>query len=372
MNSSYSNSSYTLETICSLEKLKEFKGDYNALWALSPNSSGFQHFDWIIACVENLPAGKYELFVQIVSMNNLPVLVLPHQKHGSHITWIGQSVSNYCSPVYLCEHVQSSLNFWCDWILNQSTIKSVDWKNIHTENPFYHAAISLSTLWGGFEDCATACCPVICIKEDWETKLQTHSSKQRSNWRRKWRRLSDLGDVRFREVTKFVDIEPLIPQMYQLFEMRWTDRKTSEGFSPALQQFHTAAIKTDAVRVSLIEINSNVVAFSYGIRSNEGTISYVLGHDVNYDKYSPGLLLLLKLLEAAWQRGDLFYDFSLGDMPYKDAWADEQYFVHRLIWGRGRRVRAFTQRVWTMMREVPLFKAVKQRSYIVNKLVKRQ
>ena len=89
------------------------------------------------------------------------------------------------------------------------------------------------------------------------------------------------------------------------------------------------------MRLSLLTLDQEIVAYSYGIRAGSVTSSYVLAHTNVLNVCSPGALLLVRVLEAACQRGDPEYDFSLGEEAYKDVWASGTRRVFRLLgWRR--------------------------------------
>src|SRR5205814_272053 len=141
------------------------------------------------------------------------------------------------------------------------------------------------------------------------------SSRGRAGLARKWRALDRLGRVEFLEATTPADVGALLPALFGLFQERWTDRHESGGFADRHRTFHERALPALAadghVRLSVLSLDGDVIAFAYGLRGAWGTTSYVLGHANALNPHSPGLLLLTRVLEAASARGDREYDFSL-------------------------------------------------------------
>jgi hypothetical protein len=154
-----------------------------------------------------------------------------------------------------------------------------------------------------------------------------------------------------------------MPAMADLFGRRWAGRHESGGFATRHRGFHArAAVALAAaghVRLSLLRLDGDIIAFSYGLRTTNVTTSYVLAHDDTLGACSPGLLLLHRVLEAACRRGDPQYDFSLGEETYKDAWATGRRAVFRVLsWRRSSpallrgRLRVLGARAWVGARSV--------------------
>ena len=58
------------------------------------------------------------------------------------------------------------------------------------------------------------------------------------------------------------------------------------------------------------------------------------GFDPSHSKLSPGMVLLARVLESAFEEGAQIFDFLLGDESYKSRFADETREVHDLTLAR--------------------------------------
>jgi hypothetical protein len=103
-----------------------------------------------------------------------------------------------------------------------------------------------------------------------------------------------------------------------------------------------------------------MIAFGYAMRGSAQSTSYVLAHDAGFDVFSPGLLLLIRTLEAAAAEGDAGYDFSLGDQPYKMMWGTGEQRVFRVLLGRGVRPTVMWRHWRSAARSIPLLRKLKQ------------
>src|SRR5262249_23698399 len=216
-------------------------------------------------------------------------------------------------------------------------------------SPFLAALCSASLPgFGPATAVETASCPYLDLRPGWEEIYARRKGKQRANFARKWAGLARLGALAFLEITDADAARARLPALFALFAGRWHGRHESGGFASRYRAFHERAIVALAaagmLRLSVLELDERVVAFSYGVRGAGGTSSYVLAHDERLNVCSPGTLLLLRVLESAARRGEPEYDFSLGIESYKDQWATDARAVVRVVRARHRSVAAIAGR----------------------------
>src|SRR5262249_36395365 len=151
----------------------------------------------------------------------------------------------------------------------------------------------------------------------WEAVYGRRRSAYRSGVSRKWSALQRLGAPAVVDVTAGDDGARGLPSLFTLFRARLAGRHQAAGFAHRHRAFHEAAAPALAaaghLRVSLLQLDDEPVAFAYGVGGARGTSSYVLGHATALTHYSPGQLLLIRSLEGACARGEAEYDLSIGD-----------------------------------------------------------
>jgi hypothetical protein len=152
--------------------------------------------------------------------------------------------------------------------------------------------------------------------------------------------------------------------VFELYDARWLGKRIGAAFRPEHHRLQLEAGKSlgahGLVRLSLLRLDGEVIAFSYAMRGVTHSTSYVLAHDAAFEVFSPGLLLLIKVLEAAAVRGDTSYDFSLGHLPYKAMWATGEQRVFSVLAGRGAGLTSLRRRCWRAARSVALLRKLKQ------------
>jgi hypothetical protein len=278
---------------------------------------------------------------------------------------IGQGpLSNYLGPVYRPAFAAPVAAAFGEFLARERALSLVDFRGLHEHSAFL-AALRARAIpgWSAVRTVRVATCPYADLTSGWEALAARRKGKQRASIARKWRALQRLGRLEFEEVTDPAGVEDALPTMFELFRRRWTGRHESGGFAGPHRAFHSRAACALAaaghLRLSLLRLDGQIVAFAYGIRARGVTTSYVLAHDDALAVCSPGLLLLVQLVEAACRRGDPEYDFSIGEEDYKDAWATGTRTVRRLLcWRQGSpaaaraRLRLLGTRAWVGARSV--------------------
>ncbi len=151
--------------------------------------------------------------------------------------------------------------------------------------------------------------------------------------------------------------------LFPMWEARFKGQRISGSFTKHRQPFHLAAARAAAgaavLRLDLLRVDGKPIAFSYGIRNPNWTTSYILAHDDRFGAYSPGLLLLLRVLETATTEGDSRYDFSLGRAPYKSTFATQETSVYAFYSGHRSFRRATKARLRVRARSVQRLRRLK-------------
>lgn len=347
--------------IGSIEELAELAEDWARLLAVTPCGSGFQAHGWIATCWQFLRHRGARLHVLAAEREGQIAGILPLQLSPTGgASFIGASVSNYSGPVVDPSHAPDVTAEWLDEIAADRTIRSVDFANLREGDAFLDALRSWRPRRGGAPRIALMnVCPELDLTPGWETVYRRHGSGRRSSWRTRARRLEALGRVSFEETTEAEAIRAALPDMVRLWNGRWGGRWTSGVLSPSVLEFQSAACGSGVELLSTLHVDGRLIAFCLGVRLGAGTTGYVMAHDDRLAPYSPGLLLLLRMLEAAGQRCDQRYDFSLGKMSYKALWADSERSVYHALWGRGSRLRASRQRLWVSLRSIDWLRDLK-------------
>jgi len=314
--------------------------EWDALFADTPEATGFQAFAWAAACRAHVSRPDRRLFTLVVRDGAQPIGILPTELGPrGDLAFIGAAVSNYLGPVFRRARLDEVVDALGTFVDAERAIRLVDFWGLRTDMPFLRSWSARARVgWRPATTVRTARCPYIDLSPGWKTMLARRKGASRTLLSRKQKSLARLGRVELVETGEPGAVREALPAMFALFADRWYGRHESGGFADRRRQFHTHAAPALAaaghVRLSLLTLDGHVIAFVYGIRGARGTSSYVIAHDGALAAQSPGAVLLARVLESACARGEPEYDFSLGDEEYKDAWATGTREVMRLVQSR--------------------------------------
>ncbi len=357
----------TIEIVRSPAGLANVRKDWDALLELTPEASGFQSHAWITTWLDRAAQRSQELQVAVVKADGRAIAIFPMQLSSrGHLGFIGADVGNYSGPVFDPARLVAAVRAWAEHTRDDRRIKGIDLQGLRARSPFFRLIREQGLPGLGRPLLVrTDTCPEVDLRDGWSTLLERHKSRQRATWRRKRDRLARLGALEFIETGDADAITEAMPKLAELWETRWRGQRIRASFveTPELQLRAAQALAPDLMLLSMLRLDGEIIAFSYGVRGRDYTSSYVLAHDHRFNRYSPGLLLLLHVLEAACERGDRLYDFSLGEAPYKALWDTGEHDVYRAVWGHGRHAKAAWSAAWVQARSIGWLRAVKLGGY---------
>ena len=170
---------------------------------------------------------------------------------------------------------------------------------------------------------AISAAPYISITGSYEQYLQTLSSNERSNVRRRRRKLLEGQGVVY---TDFASQEPwrVLQRLLDLHERRAAEKEIQSTFGgPAISAFHDDLLKRlnrSKVWLRGLKRGEDVIAVFYGFVDGANVAYYQLGYDPEWSDSSPGSVLLQETIREAHDRGLKEYNFLQGEEGFKYRW----------------------------------------------------
>lgn len=172
--------------------------------------------------------------------------------------------------------------------------------------------------------------PRMALTGGWEAVRQRRSSRTWSGLRRKARRMASQAEVLFISVTSLEDLERWTPSLFALYEKRSRSvRRRGVWTNPRGRRFLEAWMRElaleGALEVTLLLADGVPEAFTFVIADADTHYLYGLAFDPEsrFARDSPGEQLLVRAMESATKKGASWFDFLVGDEPYKRKWATE-------------------------------------------------
>jgi CelD/BcsL family acetyltransferase involved in cellulose biosynthesis len=296
----------------------------------------FQTFEWLTKWQQHVGdlRGTRPAIVLGRDAHGALVLILPlgieTQGPIRRLTWLGSDLCDYNAPLIARDfwrHVGDFAALWCeaqrllqsnprlrfDFVDLQKMAETVDGER----NPL----LSLSTQ----RNASSA--HVATLSGSWDEFYKAkRSSETRKKERKQLRRLGELGDVRFIDVSDKPEIARTIETLMQQKSKAFVRMGVEDLFArPGYRAFwlDVAATLRGVTHVSRLDVGATIAATSLGL-THSGCYYLVLSsyHDGEVMRFGPGRAHLHELLRHAIEHGIRDFDFTIGDEPYKRDWAD--------------------------------------------------
>lgn len=160
--------------------------------------------------------------------------------------------------------------------------------------------------------------------------VETFDGTMRRSLARKRRKLGNKGTLTFRfgPAREAGDVlEALLGWRRDRFAAENADRDVAsiEAF------WRRAAAETEIARIADLSLDGRPLAAGFGTRTGSSFQLLATGFDPAWKNWSPGLLLLEDLVDAAETDGVCLFDFTIGDEAYKLDFAVETVPLHDLF-----------------------------------------
>jgi CelD/BcsL family acetyltransferase involved in cellulose biosynthesis len=171
--------------------------------------------------------------------------------------------------------------------------------------------------------------PSIALGEAWTEPGGGLSSRRRSDLRRAMRRAEAEGDVTFELLAPSVDEVPaLLEQAYAIEDRSW---KHEAGTALArdvrrgafFRRYAQEAARRGQLRLDFMRIGGKPAAMQLAVEWRERVWLLKIGYDEQFNRTSPGMLLLAHAVSDAARRGLRSYELLGDTQAWVRAWTDD-------------------------------------------------
>lgn len=170
---------------------------------------------------------------------------------------------------------------------------------------------------------------VTALADDWENFYKAkRSSSTRSRERTKRKRLAEFGALALVSAESADDglasLEALMAQKARSFErMGVANIFAKPGHAAFYRALATDTRARNIVHISRLDCGEKIAAVNIGLTFRDTYYHLQASHaDGDLGRFGPGAAHLNELLRYAIARGFKYYDFTIGDEPYKQDWCD--------------------------------------------------
>ena len=333
----------TTTELNSVDDFDQIREAWHRLWEQTPQATFFQTPEWIETAWKHFPDPQ-KLRVILVERHGEPIGIVPlcvrmmRRKVGTlrMLTYPLNDWGTFYGPISprpatafraALRHVRRTPRDWdmidfC-WV-DEAATEFID--------------VGLAMREAGFSYVSRPRMEVrIChIDGNWEAFVAAKSHNWRRQMRRDLQQLESVGDVRmvrYRPEPGSAGTEPEHFELYQLCEQvakrSWQADVRLEGTlsSPRVRKvllpLHRQAAALGMLDVAVLMVGDRPASFFYNYVARGHVYGLRMGYDPAKELASAGKILLYKMIEDSFQRGDCEYCFGSGRQHYKDRFATE-------------------------------------------------
>lgn len=324
------NSILDIEVVRDSEAFQALREPWDALSARAVNPHYFQSFDWIWAmwdCVAR-PKGR-QLRIVVGRVDGRVVLIWPLMRQGNgHVRFIASDRGEYRDIlVEASPGRQGWLEEAFDFVVAMKDVDVLHLQDLRSGSPLSPIVEARAGNPVTYKRPA----PVIDLTawDDFESYFGSLSGRLRNNQKRQWRRLGDIGEVRFETLTDPAEIVETACWIYDK-KIEWQDERgiSEPSFSCSeYRKFVIESVRTGAAQGRLhmarLAVGDRVAAAGMGYFDDHQYTFYMFAYDSAYETYSPGRLLMEKIIDWAMAKGCKSFDLMASTLDYKHRWTQQ-------------------------------------------------
>ncbi len=159
---------------------------------------------------------------------------------------------------------------------------------------------------------------------DW---FEAQSKKTRQNYRRGRKAMEEAGETRFRLMAPDEPLAPVLERVAAL-KRKWLARhgRESDLFdegAPALAALVQVLADLGLLHVFVLECAGTVVAVSINFVQRDSMMAFVTTYDPDFERASPGMVLMMDYIQWSIDRGLGTVDFLCGGEDFKRRFATD-------------------------------------------------
>jgi CelD/BcsL family acetyltransferase involved in cellulose biosynthesis len=274
---------------------------------------------WLQAWWQVFGAGT-ENYIRTMRQGESIIGIAPLRKQGDSVLFIGDiDVCDYVDFIIEPGRESDFFNVLLD-DLAKSGIKHLDLQHVRPESAAMQILVPLAAARGN---------EVITTREDvnvemdlpsnWDNYLESLSTKQRHEVRRKLRRLEEAGKIEYRQVRDTASVPATMDAFFKMFV---ESRRDKAAFLTGQREAFFRLLSTNMAEAGLLHLGvleldtkpvAQIICFDY----NNCVFLYNSGYNPDYVSLSAGLLSKVLEIKDNIEKGRRKFDFLKGAEIYK-------------------------------------------------------
>lgn len=306
------------EEIRSAENLEALKPEWEALWRSCPEATPFQHPMWLIPWWKEFGSDK-QLYTLILRARGQLIAVVPFcilcQRSARKLMLLGVGLSDFLDGLFAPGFEQTAaLATFVHLIRNGSGWETCDLQPLLGGSALLNASAPESFV-SVIDAVDTLTSLELPSKITGFHRLLSQHFLDRL--REAARRAERLGPIQY-ETAERTTFDDSMDHLFRFHQARW---RTPLG---AAAQFHRQAalamLERGELRLYRLKIGSRIASVLYGFVHRQRGYLYMTGFDPEFEKISPGVLIITHAIEQLIREEMVSCEFLRGREAYKYRW----------------------------------------------------
>ena len=316
-----------IQLFSNIETLSISKDTWNYLAERNEINTPFQTYEWFQSWWRVF-GEMHELFLLVVYEGNeviglAPLMLSQKSQKKRVVTFIGDKNADYCDFI-ISNRKPDVLKAIVDYLVqNCGTRDRIFLRNIPEDSTTLPV---LKRICAGYnlkllED--STICPTLILNDTAQAKCRTTSR----TLRRHINYFEKNGKLSFKIFDSYEVAKESLDIFFAQHIRRWSSTKQlslflDENYKRFYKELLEQTWKTGWLFFSCLEFNQQQIAFHFGFDYNSKVIWYKPSFDIGFRKHSPGSVMLKYLIEYCIDNNKDEFDFTLGDEPFKQKYAN--------------------------------------------------
>ncbi len=334
---------FSVEEITSREEFEKLSNSWNILLAKGEFDEIFLTYSWVKSWLDSFWKNKELFFIVVKEGDKIagiaPLIIVEEKFFGIKkrvLKFTGLNDSDYNDFIVAGDR-QKVISKIFDYILvNKKRFDLVDLVQI----PENSSTLKIFQEYFGEKNVRAqirvkTVCPAHVVNKDSDSTFNKKSIRRANN------ALSKVGKVTFENIADAHEVVKKLPSLFEqhikrrnlLVDKSLFLKKESRGFYEKL----TWSLPSGQVLFSVLRLNDVPIAYHYGFVYNKKLIWYKPSFDMEYYKYSPGMILVKNLYQYVKKNSLNELDFTVGGEEFKKRFANKYRKNMRIVvyndWG---------------------------------------
>jgi CelD/BcsL family acetyltransferase involved in cellulose biosynthesis len=238
-----------------------------------------------------------------------------HRYGGLPVQVLGQMQHNYCylgTPLVHREHARECLGLLFDWLRSPEGAPLLELSRIAADGPF-HQTITDVINERGYASLVRSCHTRALFRPRADASSYINEAlrvKRRKEFQRLEKRLGEVGELRYDELTPDGDPRVWTREFLALEASGWKGEARTAFASNVSDRSYLERLTAEAflrgrLMMLALRLDGRPIAMKYNLLAGDGSFAFKIAYDEGYARYSPGVLLEIENIRRLHGRDDL-------------------------------------------------------------------